>query len=33
MGASVDLQLYENMPHTIIKDEIDRVSALLGALH
>lgn len=33
MGAKVDLQLYENMPHTIIEDEIDRVSAMLGALN
>lgn len=31
MGASVDLQLYENMPHTVIEDEIDRVSAILSA--
>lgn len=32
MGAKVDLQLYENMPHTIIDDEIDRVTAILGTL-
>jgi predicted esterase len=32
MGAKVDLQLYENMPHTIIQDEIDRVSAILSAI-
>lgn len=32
MGARVELQLYENMPHTIIEDEIDRVSAMLGEI-
>jgi hypothetical protein len=32
MGASVDVQLYENMPHTIIEDEIDRVNAILGVI-
>jgi predicted esterase len=32
MGANVDLQLYESMPHTIIEEEIDRVSAMLGEI-
>lgn len=32
MGAKVDFRLYENMPHTIIEDEIDRVSAVLSQL-